>query len=560
MKAWLPGAGRTMPWPVMAGLFCGVVTVAYPVLMLFLQSVFPDFSRLGVTGAFTPFQQMAGEKGLGSMWGNSLAVASLTTLLAWALGIPAGWLLARLDLPGKAFIRISLLLPVMSPPYLLAIAYVLMMQRNGLIENWMGPMPAWLQAGFFDLGGVVFVMAMTSFGLVALLVEAALGSISTRHEDAARCLGASRWAVFRRVTLPLLVPALVNSGVLVFVDALSNFGIAAILGPRSDLVLLPTVIYELLTSWPVDLPLAAAISSILAVTSIVLVSLAKWLIGVKIILNGRVVVTQLLKTGFWHKVLAFAFFGALFAMSSLLPNSAILLMSFVETWQGGAPLFTLAHYGAILAFDSTGMRALSTSGLLSFVAASICVIIGAIIAYAVARYRGTGVVILDYLSMIPRVLPNLVIAVALILAWNVAWVPVPVYGTLAILVLAYIATYQAIGLRFADAAISQIAVRMESAASCLGASRFAVLRRIVVPMMLPALFVAWISIFIMCLRDWVASIMLLPPGATTVGSFIYSEFEQGAFSRAMAMSVCTVLLSSILLVLANLKFYRRALL
>ncbi|MCK9588779.1 MAG: iron ABC transporter permease [Terrimicrobiaceae bacterium] len=545
-------------WPVWIGLSALLVTIGFPIAILFLQSIFPAIGQSSLAGAFRPYLDIAATDGLVRMWNNSLGCAVLTTLFACALGLPAGWLIARTNLPGKSLLRVSLLLPIMSPPYLLALAYVLLLQDNGLVDTFVGRLPEPIRNAFFGMGGVVFIMGLTSFGTVALLVEASLQGVSTRLEDAARCLGAPRADIFWRITLPLLMPALINGGVLVFVDTLSNFGIAAILGPRSNLVLLPSVIYEMLTTWPADVPRAAAISSILAIAAVVMVTAARLYIGVRAIANGRTPAGRMAQLNVLETVVSLAFFAVLFFFSSLLPNATVCLMSLVERWQDGDPAFTFKHYTAIFQWGSGGMQALTTSAGLSAAAATVCAVLGGITAYALTRYKGRGVSLLDHLSMLPRVLPHLVIAVAFILAWNASWLPFRIYGTLGILVLAYVAIYQAVGLRFADAGMRQLAPRLEHAAACLGASRLSILIRVVFPILFPSLFVAWISIFVMCLRDWAASIMLLPPGAQTVGSFIFSQFEQGDFAQAMAMSVCTVVLSSIFLVAANFRFYRKA--
>jgi len=545
------------PWPVWIGLTVAFVTVGYPVLMIFLQSVAPNFSGDRDAGLFAPFRELTKTPGIAQMWITSLNCAAVTTLLSWLLGLPAGWLLARVNLPGKTFFRVSLLLPVMSPPYLLALAYVLVFQKQGLFDSFVFSLPESVRNLFFSFWGVVFVMSLTSFGTVALLVEASLQGISTRLEDAARCLNAPPWSIFQRITLPLLIPALLNSGILVFVDTLSNFGVAAVLGPRSDLLLLPTAIYEMLTTWPVDVPLAAALSALLAVTAMLLVTVSRFVIGSKVFTNGRLPANNLIKLKFSHKSWVFLFFGGLFLFSALIPNFTVFLMSIIERWQGGRPTFTIKHYQSLLSWGSGGSEALATSCLLSLAAATACVAIGGLVAYALSRFRGLGATLLDYLSLLPRVIPNLVIAVAMILAWNAPWLPFRIYGTVGILILAYVGIYQAIALRFGDAAMQLLAPRLEHAASCLRAPRHSILTRIVFPMMAPSLFVAWITIFIMCLRDWVASIMLLPPGVQTVGSYIFSQFEQGDFSQAMSMSVCTVVLSSGLLVIANIRFYQK---
>lgn len=552
------GPSNRAPWPVWVGLGLCALTVAYPVAMIFLQSVFPHLDDGLLEGPLTPYRELLRTPGIAEMWQTSLGCAALTTLTSWVLGVPAGWLLGRIRLRGKTLIRVSLLLPVMAPPYLLALAYVLVFQPRGLFDTFIFPLPEDLRKVFFSYWGVVIVMSLTNFGTVALLVEAALQGISTRFEDAARCLSMPPLAVFRRITLPLLVPALANSGVLTFVDTLSNFGVAAILGPRSDLLLLPAVIYDMLTTWPVDVPLAAALSSLLAITSIALVTIARFCVAAKVLTNGRLPVNHYASLNFWQHASVWIYFAGIFVASSLIPTFTIFLMSIVDDWNGVRPTFTFQHYVTLFGANSSGLEALATSLLLSTGAATACVVIGGIVAYALARYGGLAAHILDHLSVLPRVIPNLVIAVALILAWNASWLPFRIYGTPLILLLAYIAIYQAVGLRFADAAMQQLSIRLEQAAACLGMPRPMIIIRIVLPMLAPSLFVAWVTISIMCLRDWVASIMLLPPDMQTVGSYIFSQFEQGDFSLAMAMAFCAVVLSTVVLVAANMQFYRKA--
>lgn len=552
--------GKTRPrlaWPVMGGLIVVGITVGYPLLMLLLQSVFPNLMRGSLEGMFRPYAELWAMEGLSQMWVNSLACGASATLLAWVLGTSAGWLLARTDIPGKTWLRVSLLIPVMSPAYLLALAYVLIFQPNGLSEAWGIPAPDWMKSAFFSFGGVVMIMTLTTFGAVALLVESALLGISTRMEDAAQCMGTPPWRTFRSITLPLLLPALINAGILVFIDSVSNFGIAAILAPRANLPLLPEVIYEQLTTWPVNLPLGSALSTILAVTAMGMVFISQQFLATRASVNGRIPAMRLTPLKTRGKGLGWLFFGVLFLLSSALPVAAVVYMSLIGKWHGGSPAFTLEHYANLFKEGSSGWQALSTSLLLSLVAATLCVVVGSMVAYALARHRGRLVAFLDQLAVLPRIVPNLVVAVALILAWNVPWSPLPIYGTVGILLLAYVALYQATALRFADAAMHQITPKLEQAAACLGVSRWRILWGIILPMMRPSLFVAWITIVIMCLRDWVASIMLLPPGVQTVGSFIFNQFEQGDFAQAMAMTVSTVVLSTVLLVVTNLNFYRK---
>lgn len=161
--------GIRIPWPVWLGLILSMITVGYPVLLLFIKSIFPEMENGSAAGALQPYAEMVRTEGLSEMWRNSLTCAAITTLFSWMLGIPAGWLMARAKLPFKPVLRVTLLLPVMSPPYLLALAYVMIFQANGLFDGFVGPLPPFVRETFFSFWGVVFVMGLTSFGTVALL-------------------------------------------------------------------------------------------------------------------------------------------------------------------------------------------------------------------------------------------------------------------------------------------------------------------------------------------------------------------------------------------------------
>ncbi len=266
---------------------------------------------------------------------------------------------------------------------------------------------------------------------------------------------------------------------------------------------------------------------------------------------------RLIPLGRGRTTATWLFFGVLFFFSSVLPVAAVLYMSLIKRWQGGKPTLTLEHYAAVFRPGSRGIEALSTSLLLSVAAATLTVIIGAVVAYALSRFRGRLVAFLDQLSVLPRIVPNLVVAVAMILAWNVPWVPFPVYGTLGILLLAYVALYQ--GHRpavcrcrhAADPSPARTGRCVPGHALLAGASRHRSAH--VAPEPLRRLDYHCHHVFARLGGVHHAP----PPGIQTVGSFIFNQFEQGDFAQAMAMTVCTVVLSTGLLVAANLRFHRR---
>jgi iron(III) transport system permease protein len=525
------------------------VAVGYPIGILFLQSIFPEVLGGSFEGFLDAYRRIGDTPEMVRLIRNSLAWAGATTVVAWIFGIPCGYLLARTDLPGKLWARLSLLVPIMTPPYIAALSYILLMQNGGFGDALTGGLPEGLRAWFFSFWGVTLVMALSSFGYVALAVEAALSELPRRFEDAAYLLGARWHQAVRRILLPLLLPAVLNSGLLVFLEALSNFGVPAVLGTRSNLPLLPAEIFFLVTSWPVDLALATSLSSLLCLFALVSLYGSRWLgriFGGGAYRPGAVAVHRL---GRGPALASWGFIGGLFVLSSVLPYAAMLLTSLARTWGEGWPGLTLAHYATLFEGGSRGMQAILTSLWLSVGAATICAVAGGYIAYVNIRTTGWLQSALEGLVTLPRVIPKIVMAVALILAWNAPWVPIDIYNTAAMLLMAYVVVYITDALNYSNATLRGMSENLESAAGLLGAGRLTIFVRIVLPRLRPALLAAWLTTFVVCMRELVASLMLLPPGMDTTATYIFNQFEQGDVSLAMAMATVTIVISTVVLAL-----------
>jgi len=539
-------------------LLCAAVlalATGYPVLLLFLQSIFPDILGGSLAGAFDAYRRIIETPELGAMIGTSLVWAGSVTLVSWVFGIPCGYLLARTNLPGKLWARLSLLVPIMTPPYILALSYVLVMQQGGFGDALVS-IPTGLRAWFFSFWGVTVVMAFASFGYVALAVEATLSTLPRRLEDAATVLGASWRLRVRYVLLPLTVPAILNSGLLVFLEALSNFGVPAVLGTRSNLPLLPAEIFYLVTSWPLDLALATSLSSLLCLLALMALYgtrwLAQWMAGGHI-RPGTAALQPLSRRWIWA---GWGWIGGLFLLSSVLPYCAMVLTSVAASWGGdGFPPLTLKHYVELFEPGSRSLQALITSLGLSIAAATLCVVIGGYIAYVSVRSSGPLRHVLDGLATLPRVIPKIVVAVGLILAWNAPWIPLNIYNTVWMLLLAYVVIYITDALNYANSTMRGMSPNLEHAATVLGAGRYTVFTRIVLPGLRPALMAAWLTTFIVCMRELVASVLLLPPGVDVTATYIFNQFEQGDIAAAMAMATVTIVISTIVLV--GFQFRRR---
>lgn len=532
--------------PLLFGLAFVCCTVGYPLAVLFMQSLWPEALAGSAAGFLSAYAEIFRTPGLGTMLLNSVLWGVTVTIGSWLIGVPSGWLLARSDVPGKNWLRLTLLIPAMSPAYIAALAYIMIIQPGGF-GDMAGGTPETIRRLFFSFWGVSVVMILSSYGSVALAVEAVLRSIPSRLEDTAAGLGADAWSRMRWITLPLLLPAVLNLGILVFLDTISNFGVPAVLGPRANLPLLPAEIYHQVTSWPVNLPLATALSVLLCIVAVVMLGLAKRVLARAPLGRSRVSQQRIIRLGGWQAAVL-AWFGFWFTVAGVLPLAAVAAASMVKTWGGGTPEFTLAVYAAVFSPGSGALQALGTSALLGFATATICMFAGGVTAYAVARHPGKLAALTDAAGILPRTVPRIVIAVAFILAWNAPWILIEIYNTVWLLLIAYIALYQSDALRFGDAGMRQVGVNLEQAAATLGAGRLRTIFAIVLPLLRPSLFAAWITTFVVCMRDWVASIILLPPGTQTVGSFIFSQFDQGDLSAAMAMATCAVVVSTLVLV------------
>lgn len=531
--------------PASAGVFSAAtalaalaVACAYPLVLLFAQSLFPDAIGGRFDRFLQPYRALFETPDLAQMLMNSVKWAVATTLVAWALGIPCGYLLARCDLPGKTVARLTLLAPIMTPPYIAAMSYVVLLQPGGFAERWIG-LPEPIRDWFFSFHGVTLVMALASFGYVALGVEAALLRIPNRLEEAALQLGASQRRLWREIRLPLLMPAILNTGLIVGLDALSNFGVPAVLGTRANLPLLPAEIYNLVTSWPIDLPAASALSSLLALLALLTIQ-ASARLSRETGAGGRIAPVRATRLSTGRAFLAWVWFGLLFALSTALPYAAMIAMSLVERWGDGAPVWSARYYIALFEKGSAARSALLASLGLAVTAATICAGAGAFISYAAARSAPALRHAIEMLALLPRAIPKIVLAVGLILAWNAPWVQIDLYGTIGMLLLAYVVCYISDALAYAGAALRRMNPRLELAAAQLGAGRRAIFWNIIVPQLAPALAAAWITTFIVCVRELVCSILLLPPGMDTTATFIFNQFEQGEISAAMAMATVTI--------------------
>ena len=514
--------------------------VAYPLLDLVLHSFISE-------GAFslTHYARMLGERRNCTALGNSLYVGLGTTLLALVLGTGIAWLLVRTDLPLKRTIRTFVFLTLISPTYIGAIAWVQLLGHAGYINNFLVSV-LHLKTPMIDIytfEGVIFVMALHLYPLAFFVLANALSIVEPSLEEAAALSGASPFRAMRTVILPLLRPSFLSAAVLVFLRAISAFGVPAILALPSGHYVLTTRIYAALNSY--DLGLATALSTLLLILCGLILASSERLLGRRRYTTTTASSTapELTSLGRW-RVPILTVLLLFFAFTTLLPLLTILSTSFLKAW--GLPLslknFTLANYISILFKEQLTMRALANGFLFSGIAAGISTLLGLVVAYIFTRTHFSGKGALNQLATFPLAVPGPVLAIALILAFMNR--PFELYNTPWILIVGYIVAFMPLALRNVSGALRSLDASLEEAACTSGASWPRVLKDIVFPLIKPGLLSGFILVFLFVLREIPLSVMLHTTGTETVGVLLFSlRTNGGGLEEVSALSVVVILLT-----------------
>ncbi len=514
------------------------LTIVYPLFQVVWRSLRVDeaWSLANYTDVFLRPRNFI------AVW-NSLWVSVIATAISVVIGVLGAFLVMRTDLPWKRGFGLLLVLPFAIPPLFAAMGWVQLAGPVGLFaQGWRqifgpGPVP-W---NIYSPGGIVFVLAVSNYPLVFLTVAGALQRVDPSLEEAARTAGVGTWRIMRDITLPLVKPAIYGGALLAFVSSIDNFGIPAVLGMRAHFYVLTTRIYEALTI--PNMALATAMSVLLVLVALVSMLGFRYAEGARsryAVIGGKSVTPNVIRLGRARRYVTAGLCLVIFVVV-LMPLFALGLTSLLRFW--GAPLiaenFTLGHYTAVLN-ASGARRGIINSLFLAAAAATILIVVTALISYlnVKARMRGAGT--LDGLGLIPFALPGSVIGVAMILAWSNPPIGPTLYGTIWILLMAYIMRYMAFGLQTTRATLAQIHDSLEEAGQAAGAGRLRVIRDITFPLLRPGMVAGWILIFISAFNELTVSVLIWTSGAETIGVWIFLMQDSGHTGRASALAVLTL--------------------
>lgn len=508
--------------------------VVYPLAQVLVRS-------LRAEGAWTlaAYRRAVAPANVRALW-NTVWVSAAASGLAMAAGTVLAFLLVRTDLPGRRWLRPLVVLPYAIPPFFGAIAWTQLLGPQGYLMRPLLDLLGLERAPWtvYSPGGIVVVMAIHFFPYVFLTVAGALERMDVSLEEAARTSGAGTLQVMRHVTVPLVWPAILAGGVLVFMGSVANFGIPALLGLRARFYVLTTSIYSALTL--PDFGLATAMSMLLVAVSLAALLAQRWVQrgeGRFAVIAGKAIHPQPLRLGplRWP---AFALAAAFAVTIAVLPIAALVLTSFLRYF--GAPVaaasLTTRHYAYVLGLEQA-RRALANSLVLAVAAATVAMALGTVVAYVhvKARLRGSGW--LDAVGTLPSAIPHTVIAIAVLLAWG-RWL----YGTLAIILLAYVLAYLPFTIRTTAATLQQIHASLEEAGRVAGAGPLRTFRDIVLPLVRPGMAAGWILVAMPASRELTMSILLFSLRTETIGVTIFNMQDSGYTQIAAALSVVVLAL------------------
>lgn len=489
---------------------------------------------------------------LQALW-NSLVLGTWTAGLSVAIGLPMAWAVGRTNAPAKRFVHLTAVVAYITPPYLTAIAFVNLFSPNaGLVNRFVREtlgLPA-LTFNVFSMTGLVLVTVIHTFPFVYLLAASALESVDASMEESAQVLGAGRWRTAAVITAPLVAPAILSGALIAFVNAIALFGSQAIIGLPGRVFTLPTRIYALFDH-PPQYGLASAMSLIFVAITVAALALQRRYLARRsyVTVGGKGGRPQLVDLGpaRWP---IFVFCAGVFVVAVLAPYATLLAVSVSKSW--GLQFWqnlTLANYRFILLDYDVTRRAIWNSLLLASAAATAAVLLGSLISWVDLRTRLRGRKLLDYCSLIPLGLPGIVVAVALIQFW--LRMPLPIYGTLVIILLAYTGRYVPLGVRAATAAFSQIDPALEETARVTGAGWLRTFGAVTLPLARPGLFAGWLLVFVPALQELSASILLFSSGSITLAVAVYNLYETGYLEAVAALAIVTMVIISVAIVVAT---------
>src|SRR5205809_1437675 len=529
----LQGVDRSLPVWVASALAL-VLLMALPIGWLAALSVGAEAGPTLVN-----YRRVFTDQALQKALWNTCVLAFWVGLASVAVGAPLAWLTARTDVPGRGLIRGLVMASFVTPPFLGAFAWVMLAGPNAGYINKLWRSLTGADEGLFNIfsmPGLVFVVTIYTFPYVYIMIANTLGLIASDLEEAASILGAGRLTVARTVTLPMAAPALLSGFILSVLQALALFGSPAILSLPAGFHTITTQIWALF-QYPPKVEMAAAFSVPLFLATALLLLVQKQLLGRRgyAAIGGKSGQRREIPLGPWRLPALAGCLGVM-ACSIFLPYGILAKAAFARAWAQPLTVENVTLGNFALTFGHSATRSAIVNTLeLGIMTACVGAGLAALVAYVVNRKLVPGHQLLTFLALAPVVIPGVVLAVALFLAYTRP--PLVLYGSLWILFVAYLTKEMPVGYSQSDATFRGVHPELEDAGRILGAGRLRVLGEITAPLARSGIIATWCFVFIGVIRELSASIILFTPNTKVISVVIFDLKEEGQFGAIAVLGL-----------------------
>jgi iron(III) transport system permease protein len=553
------GAWLARAWPSLLLGSALTYLVAVPILFLILASLRPSGFPFDPGWTLGNYAEVYGAPGFLRLIGDTLRFAGGAVAMALVLGGTLAFLVERTDMPGAGLVRALVILPMATPPLLMAIGWAMLLSpRAGALNiaarEWFGATGPVFNA--YSLGAMVFVQGLALTSTAFLILAPAFRNMDPALEEAALASGASGAMLARRVLIPLLRPAVLAAGVFLLIVGFVVFEVPGTLGMPARIFVLSSQLFYLASEAPGGMPLYGQVGALATLFLAILLGLG--LLYRRLtreaaryrVVTGKGFRPRRIALGRW-RFAALGFVGLFFLFAVILPIGILFWMSLMPYQTPPSlralALVTLENHSDFLASPRVFEAAANTL-LAATISATIVALLATLIAWTTVRLRAPGSAVLDALAFLPVAIPGVMMGVALIYVYLMLDPVIAIYGTVWILVVAYSTDYLSFGTRAAGGVMVQLHPELEEAARASGASGAMVLRRITIPLLWPAIAAIWIWVLAHAMRELSTALMLQGRDNQVITVLLWDWWNGGEPTRAAAVGVWLV--AALLLVLA----------
>lgn len=530
-----------------------VITIAILILYAIIL-IFPLFTILkesvvggeGGTFSLEYFEKFFSKKYYYGTLFNSLKVTFSVTILSAVIAIPLAYIMTTVKIKGSGFLQGLIIISMMSPPFIGAYSWILLLGRNGAITNFLKDTFNITTPDIYGFTGIVLVLTLQLTPLIFLYLMGALKSIDNSLLEAAESMGCVGYKKIMKVVVPLIIPTLLSGALLVFMRALADFGTPMLIGEGYKTI--PVLIFnEFISEMGGDDAFAAAISVIVIILALTVFLIQKYISNRKAFSMNSLNPIQAKKEKGWKNFWSH-FYVYLYVALAFLPQLYVMYTAFLKT--SGRIFVDGYSLDSFKMALERGNDAITNTFIIGFSALALVILLAILIAYVTVRRRNSMTNLLDIIAMVPYIVPGSVLGIALLLSFNKP--PILLSGTAFIMIIAFVIRRLPYTIRSSAANVLQISPSIEEASMSLGASNIKTFFKITLPMMLPGVISGAILSWVTIISELSTSILLYTARTKTMTVAIYSEVIRGNYGTAAALS--TIL--SVVTIISLLLFFK----